>query len=143
MAQRVSDNIDIAASAEEIFQVAADFETYPEWNANIKKVEVKETDDDGYPTRVWFEVDAKIRTVRYVLDYDYTNAPESFSWQLVEGDVKELSGSYSFDEFDDTTEVTYELAIEPGFPVPGMLKRQAEKQIMKGALQDLKKRIEG
>jgi hypothetical protein len=81
--------------------------------------------------------------VRYTLEYDYSNAPASFSWDLVDGDVKELSGSYGFDEFDDVTEVTYELSIEPGFPLPGFMKRQAEKQIMKGALQDLKKRVEG
>jgi hypothetical protein len=122
--------------------VATDFEAYPEWNANIKRVEVKETDDEGYVTRVWYEVDAKIKTVRYTLAYDYSNAPDAFSWDLLDGDVKELSGSYSFDDFGDTTEVTYETAIDPGFPVPGLLKRQAEKQIVKGALQDLKKRVE-
>jgi uncharacterized membrane protein len=143
MAEKVSDSIDISASTNEIFEVATDFETYPDWSANIKNVEVKETDDEGYPTKVWYEVDAKVRTVRYTLEYDYSNAPESFSWDLVEGDVKELSGSYKFDEFDEATEVTYELSIEPGFPMPGFMKRQAEKQIMKGALQDLKKRVEG
>ena len=143
MAEKVSDSIDIEASAQEIFDVATDFDTYPDWNANIKNIEIKETDEEGYATQVWYEVDAKVRTVRYTLEYDYTDAPEAFSWGLVEGDVKELSGSYSFDEFDDVTEVTYELSIEPGFPLPGFMKRQAEKQIMKGALQDLKKRVEG
>jgi uncharacterized membrane protein len=143
MAEKVSDSIDIEANAQEIFDVTTDFETYPDWNANIKNVEVKESDEEGNPTRVWFEVDAKVRTVRYTLEYDYSNAPESLSWDLVDGDVKELSGSYGFDEFDDVTEVTYELSIEPGFPLPGFMKRQAEKQIMKGALADLKKRVEG
>jgi uncharacterized membrane protein len=143
MAERVSDTIDIEASAQEIFDVASDLETYPDWNANIKNVEIKETDEEGYATQVWFEVDAKVRTVRYTLEYDYSNAPESFSWELVDGDVKELSGSYAFDEFEDVTEVTYELKIEPGFPLPGFMKRQAERQIMKGALEDLKKRVEG
>ncbi len=142
MAESVSDTIDIEASAEDIFVVATDFEKYPEWNANIKKVEIKETDDEGRATRVWMQVDAKIRTVSYTLEYDYSNAPESFSWQLLEGDVKELSGSYEFDEFDDVTEVRYETRVDPGFPIPGMLKRKAEKQIVKGALQDLKKRVE-
>lgn len=142
MAEKVSDTIDIEAAAQEIFEVATDFDTYPDWNANIKKVEVKETDDEGYPTHVWFEVDAKVRTVRYTLEYDYSNAPASFSWELVDGDVKELSGSYGFDEFDDVTEVTYEVKIDPGFPLPGFMKRQAERQIMKSALQELKKRVE-
>lgn len=143
MADSVSDSIDISASAEEIFAVATDLEKYPEWNANIKKVEVKDSDDDGRPTKVWMQVDAKIKTVSYTLAYDYSDAPESFSWDLVEGDVKELSGSYTFDEFDDVTEVRYETRVDPGFPMPGMLKRQAQKQIVKGALQDLKKRVEG
>ena len=143
MADSVSDSIDIEASAEEIFAVATDLAKYPEWNANIKKVEVKESDGEGRPTKVWMQVDAKIKTVSYTLEYDYTEAPESFSWDLVEGDVKELSGSYVFDEFDDVTEVRYETRVDPGFPMPGMLRRQAQKQIVKGALQDLKKRVEG
>ncbi len=142
MAESVSDNIDVRASAEELFKVAADFARYPEWNANIKRVEVKETDDDGRATNVWFEVDAKVRTITYTLSYDYSDAPTGFSWQLIDGDVKELSGSYVFDEFDDVTEVRYETRIDPGFPIPGFLKRQAEKQIVKGALADLKKRVE-
>lgn len=142
MADSVADNIDVSATAEEIFAVATDFPAYPEWNANIKSVEVKETDDEGRATKVWFQVDAKVKTVTYTLAYDYTEAPEAFSWGLVEGDVKALTGSYRFDEFDDITEVQYETSLDPGFPIPGFLKRQGEKQIVKGALHDLKKRVE-
>ena len=143
MAESVSDVIDIEASSEEIFAVATDLAKYPEWNPEIKKVEIKESDDEGRPTIVWMEVDMKVKTVQYTLEYDYSEAPESFSWQLVEGDVKELSGSYVFDEFDDVTEVRYEMRADPGFPVPGLIKRQIEKRVVKGALQDLKKRVEG
>ena len=142
MAEKVKDTIDIEASGEEIFEVVTDFESYPSWNANIKEVEVKERDAEGRATQVWMKVDAKVRTVTYTLGYDYSEAPAGFSWDLIEGDVKELSGSYAFDEFDEVTEVTYETAIDPGFPVPGILKRQAERQIVKGALEDLKKRVE-
>lgn len=142
MADKVSDTIDIDATAEEIFDVAVDLEAYPEWNANIKEVEVLEWDDDERPAKAWFKVDAKIRTVAYTLAYDFSEAPDSFSWELVDGDVKALEGSYAFEEFDDVTEVTYEMAIDPGFPVPGFLKKQAERQIVKGALDDLKKRVE-
>ncbi len=142
MAESVKDSVDIEATAEEIFDVATDFEAYPEWNANIKKVEIRKTDSKGRPTEVWFEVDAKIKKVRYTLKYSYNGAPEQFSWKLLEGDVKELSGSYVFDEFEDVTDVTYETTIDPGFKIPGPLKRQGERQIVKGALQDLKKRVE-
>jgi ribosome-associated toxin RatA of RatAB toxin-antitoxin module len=142
MAEKVKDSIDVKASAEELFAVATDFATYPDWSPNIKEARVEETDDEGLPTKVWFRVDAKIRELSYTLDYDYADAPESFSWKLADGDVKDLEGSYTFDEFDDVTEVRYELRIDPGFPVPGFLKKQAEKQVVRAALQDLKKRVE-
>jgi uncharacterized membrane protein len=143
MADSVSDTIDVKATTDELFAVATEFEAYPEWNANIKNVEIRERDEDGRGRLVWYEVDAKVKKLTYTLEYDYSDAPDAFSWQLVDGDVKELRGSYRFDEFDDVTEVQYEMAIDPGFKVPGMLKRQAEKQIVKGALADLKKRVEG
>lgn len=142
MAEKVEDSIDVDAAAQEIFDVATDFETYPEWNADIKKVEVREKDSEGRPTKVWFEVDAKLKIVRYTLTYDYSDAPESFSWNLLDGDVKELAGSYVFDEFDDVTEVRYELRLDPGFPIPKLLRRQGERRIVRGALEDLKKRVE-
>ena len=60
--------------------MATDFEAYPEWNANIKNVEVREQGRRGPGSEVWYEVDAKVKTLRYTLDYDYSDAPESFSW---------------------------------------------------------------
>jgi len=142
MTDAVRDNIDISAPAEKIFEVATDLESYPEWNANIKRVEIKARTTEGLPSEVWMEVDAKLKLISYTIGYDYSNAPESFSWSLIEGEVKELEGSYKFDEFDDVTEVTYEMKVDPGFPIPKLLKRQAEKQIARGALEDLKKRVE-
>ena len=142
MADKVKDSIDVKATTDEIFEVATDFAAYPEWNENIKETEVKETDEEGRATQVWFKVDAKLKVVSYTLEYDYSDAPDSFSWSLVDGDVKSLSGSYAFDEFDDVTEVNYETEIDPGFPVPGFLKKKAEKTIARGALEDLKKRVE-
>jgi ribosome-associated toxin RatA of RatAB toxin-antitoxin module len=142
MAFQIKDTIDVEASAQQVFNVAIDFESYPEWNAAMKKVEVLEKDDDQRPTKVSFEVDARIRKVHYTLAYDYVDAPGSFSWDLVEGQVKALTGSYSFAEFDDVTEVSYELELDPGFPVPGLLRRQGERELKKGALDELKKRVE-
>ncbi len=142
MAFQVRESIDIEASADDVFAVATDFARYPEWNSEIKSIEVRATDDEGRPTEVWWEVDARIRTVRYTLGYDYSEYPESFSWELIEGDVKALKGSYTLDEFEDVTEVRYELELDPGFPVPGILRRQGERQLKNAALDALKKRVE-
>jgi ribosome-associated toxin RatA of RatAB toxin-antitoxin module len=142
MAETVKDSIDVSATMQEIFDVATDLDSYPEWNENIKEVEIRGRDDEGRPLEVWMKVDAKLKVVQYTLGYDYENAPDSFSWHLLEGDIKEMEGSYSFDQFEDVTEVTYEMKVDPGFPIPGFLKRQAEKQIARSALEDLKKRVE-
>jgi hypothetical protein len=143
MAGSVKDSIDIRASALEIFEVATDLDSYPDWNEDIKRVEIKQRDDENRPVEVWMEVDVKLKLVGYTIEYDYSAAPGFFSWSLVEGDVKELEGSYRFDEFDDVTEVTYEMRVDPGFPIPGFLRRQAERRVARGALENLKQRVEG
>jgi ribosome-associated toxin RatA of RatAB toxin-antitoxin module len=142
MADAVKDTIDVAARLKEVFEVATDLESYPEWNQNIKEVEVRARDEEGRPLEVWMKVDAKLKVLQYTLGYEYKDAPQSFSWHLIEGDVKELQGTYSFDEFDDVTEVTYEMKVDPGFPVPAFLRRQASRQIARSALEDLKGRVE-
>jgi uncharacterized membrane protein len=142
MTDSVRDSIEIDAPANDVFAVATDFASYPEWNSNIKKVEVRERDDSGRPTKVWMEVDAKLKTISYTLGYDYSNAPRAFSWSLVDGDVKELEGSYAFDQSGDVTRASYEMRIDPGFFVPTLLRRQAERQIARAALEGLKARVE-
>jgi uncharacterized membrane protein len=142
MAFEVKDTIDIEATVDDIMQVASDYESYPEWNSEVKSVEVLERDADGRPSQVAWKVDARIKTVGYVLEYDYSDLPNGYSWQLVDGDVKQLQGRYEFDEFDDVTDVNYELTLDPGFPVPGLLRRQGERRLKEAALDGLKKRVE-
>ena len=43
---------------------------------------------------------------------------------------------------DGATLVTYRLEVALGVPLPGLLKRQAAKQIVRSALSDLKRRVE-
>ena len=38
--------------------------------------------------------------------------------------------------------VLTDLAVEPGVPLPGLLKRQAARQVARSALADLKRRVE-
>jgi hypothetical protein len=79
-----------------------------------------------------------------VLEYDYAEAPAAFSWHFVEGDMlRSLEGTYRFEaEGDATTRVHYDLAVEIGIPLPGLLKRRAAGLIMGNALKELKKQVE-
>ena len=51
-----------------------------------------------------------------MLEYDYSEAPDAFSWKFVEGDMlRRLDGRYRFEaDGDASTRVHYELAVELG-----------------------------
>ena len=77
---------------------------------DVKEAKVLETDDEGRGSRVEYRAAALGKSIRYVLEYDYSEAPDAFSWQFVEGDMlRRLDGTYRFEaEGPDSTRVHYE-----------------------------------
>jgi uncharacterized membrane protein len=143
MTETANERIRVEAPADRCFDVAIDFESYPEWAKDVKSAKVLATDDEGRGTRVEFRAAALGRSIRYVLEYDYAEAPDSFSWHFVEGDMlRRLDGTYRFEAEGDSTRVHYDLAVEIGVPLPGLLKRRAAGLIMGNALKELKKQVE-
>jgi hypothetical protein len=53
-----------------------------------------------------------------------------------------MSGGYALAEHAGATEAVYDLAVELRIPMPGLLKRRAEKTIIDTALKGLKNRAE-
>jgi len=136
-------HIEVDAPPQHVYEVALDLERYPEWAGGVKEVRVLEEDELGRPTKAHFEVDAMIKELAYILEYDYDH-DNGFSWSAIPNeDLEALEGSYEFLEREDGgTEVVYALRVAPAFKVPGFLRRQAEKQIVGTALRGLKKRAE-
>jgi hypothetical protein len=65
------------------------------------------------------------------------------SWTYLEGTLEDLSGSYALEPLDTgATRVTYQLSVALNVPMPGLLKRQAARQIVRTALADLERRVE-
>jgi ribosome-associated toxin RatA of RatAB toxin-antitoxin module len=144
MTDTASERIRVDASADRCFDVAIDFESYPEWARDVREAKVLATDDEGRGTKVEYRAAALGKSVRYVLQYDYTEAPVAFSWSLVEGDMlRRLDGTYRFEaEGPSSTRVHYDLAVDMSMPLPGLLKRRAAGLIMGSALKELKKQVE-
>ena len=70
------------------------------------------------------------------------------SWTLVRGQVlSAMDGSYTLvrevGPGGEGTSVTYRLAVDLKIPMPGMVRRKAEKSIVTAALGDLKRLVEG
>jgi uncharacterized membrane protein len=144
MTETASERIRVEAPADRCYDVAIDFESYPEWAKDVKSARILDTDEEGRGKHVEYRAAALGKSVRYVLEYDYAEAPGSFSWHFVEGDMlRSLDGTYRFEaEGDASTRVHYDLAVEIGIPLPGLLKRRAAGLIMGNALKELKKQVE-
>jgi uncharacterized membrane protein len=144
MTDSASERIRVDAPADRCFDVAIDFESYPEWLRDVKEAKILEVDDERRGKRVEYRAAALGKSVRYVLEYDYAEAPEAFSWHFVEGDMlRRLDGTYRFEvESPDTTRVHYDLSVELAMPLPGLVKRRAAGLIMGSALKELKKQVE-
>ena len=143
MTDTASERIRVEAPADRCYDVAIDFESYPEWVRDVKEAKILEADEEGRGKRVEFRAAALGKSIRYVLEYDFSDAPHSFSWKFVDGDMlRRLDGTYRFEPDGNSTRVHYDLAVELAVPLPGLLKRRAAGLIMGGALRELKKQVE-
>ena len=143
MAEHAEGTTEVHATPAEVMAVVADFEAYPDWVGNLEEVKVLARDRRGRGTRVAFRLRTPMGDQAYTLAYRYQPKDAGVTWTYVEGTLDDLAGSYELDPSDDgTTKVTYRLEVALGVPLPGLVKRQAAKQIVRSALADLKRRVE-
>lgn len=142
MADQTSSSLMIAAAPAQVLAVIADLHAYPEWNGEIKGVEVLETERDGRPRRARFSISSTGMTDEYTLDYVWDD--DGVSWQLAAPSTLQKSqvGSYRLVPAAGGTEVRYDLKIDARIPMIGPMRRKIEKRIVDGALKELKKRVE-
>ena len=135
----------ISAPQDKIVATLLDFEHYTEWQSGMLECTVKERDEEGRGTLVELYVDAKIKKIRYTTRYWYDLDNGRLGFDLVEGDLKECTGAYTFEPMDDgaTTQVSIDITTEVGFFVPGPMKKLIRDQSLKNSMRDLKKRVGG
>lgn len=143
MAETASQTTIIAAAPARVWEIAVDFERYPEWAKDVKDVIVRGRDSEGRPNEVEFRTSALGRSTHYTLAYDYSQAPGVLAWRMLRGDImRTIDGAYHFTPTDDGgTEARYDLAIELVVPLPGFVKRRAEVRIL-NSVRELKIRAE-
>jgi hypothetical protein len=142
MAARTSSRIVIAAPRPAVMAVIADFAAYPQWASGVRAAEVLEQ-ADGRASRVRFTLDAGPVKDTYVLGYDW-DGDAAVRWHLAEAGsvVSAMDGGYLLADTSGGTGATYELSVDIRIPMPGLLKRRAEKTIIDTALKGLKNRVE-
>ena len=132
---------EIDATPQECFDALSDFERLPEWQGAVKAVRVLERDGQGRGTLVEFEVDAKLKTVRYRLEQVY-DEPHRLGSRYAGGDFRDFAGEWRFSPVDGgRTRAELDLRIDPGRFVPGPVRKAIEQAVMGRALEDLSRHL--
>jgi ribosome-associated toxin RatA of RatAB toxin-antitoxin module len=117
-----SSSAEIDAPLEQVWKAVEDVEKAPDWQGGMKDVEALEHDEQGRPTLVETEADAKVTTVKTKVRFRY-DGPTRLSWKQEKGDLKSLDGSWQLEDLGDgRTRATYALEGDTG-RVLGMLVR--------------------
>src|SRR3954464_2601674 len=108
MADQASSNITINAPKSDVMAVIADFDAYPQWSGQIKKVSIDVTGADGRATQVTFSLDAGVIKDGYTFAHTW-HVADRVDWTLVKSKaLKSQVGSYTPEETGASTEVTYQ-----------------------------------
>jgi len=139
--ETVEGSIEVDAKPEEVYRVASNFDEYPKWAGGIKSVSFTKHGTQK-PQIVKFDMSmfgmSHLNTMKY--DYDENRR---LSWTMTDGGVKSLNGDYEFKPLPNGhTKVTFHLKVDPGFPLPHMVKKMATKSVVSSAIKELKKYTE-
>ena len=133
---------DIDARPEECYAALIDFEHVPDWQGSVRSARVLERDEAGRESVVEFEVDAKVRTVRYRIRQIH-EPPHRLASEYLGGDFRAFAGEWRFEPLPGgRTRAHLELAIDPGRFVPKPVRALISEAVMARALADLKAHVE-
>lgn len=134
--------VEIEAPQADCFAAILDFDRYPEWSSAVTRSRVLERDADGTGRVVEFHIDAKVKTLRYVLEYRHKK-PGQLTWHSIDGDVESIEGSYRFRKLGpNRTQASCRQEIALGFWLPGPLRRLAERTALTQSVNEFKDYVE-
>ena len=140
MAVTETRDVVIEATSAEIMDVLTDLETLTEWSPTHQKVEVLERDAAGRPSKSRQVVKIVGITDEQVLDY--TVYDDGVGWTLVSSKQQRAqTGRYTLTPDGDSTQVRFELTVDPTVPVPGFLIKRGAKGLMETATDGLRKQV--
>jgi ribosome-associated toxin RatA of RatAB toxin-antitoxin module len=134
-------SVEIEASPQACFDALTDFERLPEWQGAVRDIEVLERDEQGRGAIVEYEVDARVKRVRYRLRQVY-DEPHRIASEYLGGDFRDFAGEWRFIQLDGgRTRAELDLRIDPGRLVPGPVRALIADAVMHRALRDLQRHL--
>ena len=141
MAQ-ASRTVTVNVTPEKFFEVIADYEKYPEFLPEVKKVVVGA--GQGAAREVTYTIDIKAKHVSYTLKHT-AEPPGILRWTMVKGEMmKGNDGAWTLKPGTKagTTDATYSIDLRLSALVPGFIERALAEQQLPGLLANFKARAE-
>src|SRR5277367_904764 len=138
----VSKTVEVAANAETILAIVADFESYPEWNDGVQGLWVLARYDDGRPSQL--RLDAKYEAIEdSLIQAVYYPNPNQIQTVLQQGNLfKKQEQLFSVVETGATSLLTVDMDVEPSMPIPAPMVKTLVGNVLDYLAENLKQRAE-
>lgn len=105
----------MAASPNDVYQVAKDMEAYPNFMKSVVKITTLER-GEGYTITKW-DTRLQGRPVVWTERDDFNDEARRIDYKLVAGDLKRFEGAWTFDKVGNGTLVKLAVDFELGIPM--------------------------
>ena len=138
----VSKTVEVAAPAEQILAIVADFESYPLWNEEIKGCWVLARYDDGRPSQLRLDVVVQGQAGTFITAVYYPSPTQIYT-MLQQGDhLEKQDQMFSVVSMGATSLLTVDLTVETKMPIPKPMVKKAVGDTLDYLADNLKARAE-
>ena len=138
----VSKTVEVAADAGSILAIVADFESYPQWNQEIKGLWVLARYDDGRPSQL--RLDAAYEAIEDTLiQAVYYPGPNQIQTVLQQGNLfRKQEQLFSVVDIGATSLLTVDMDVETEMPIPAPMVKKLADNVLDYLAENLKRRAE-
>jgi len=138
----VSKTVEVAAPAQTIMGIVADFESYPSWNEEVKGCWVLARYDDGRPSQLRLDVVVQGLSGTFITAVYYPGENQIYT-MLQQGDhFEKQEQKFSVVPVGETSLLTVDLDVETKLPLPKPMVKKAIADTLDYLADNLKGRAE-
>jgi ribosome-associated toxin RatA of RatAB toxin-antitoxin module len=138
----VSKTVEVAAPAEAILAIVADFEAYPQWNPEIKGCWILARYDDGRPSQLRLDVEVQGQAGVFITAVYYPAENQIYT-VLQQGDLfDKQEQTFSVVAMGPVSLLTVDFDVEVKLPIPKPMVKKAIGDTLDYLAENLKTRAE-
>lgn len=138
----VSKTVEVSADAQAILRIVADFESYPQWNDEVKDVWVLARYDDGRPSQLRIDTEVQGHRGTYIQAVYYPG-PTQIQTVMQQGELfTKQNQVFSVVEMGPSSLLTVDLEVETSLAVPAVMVKKLVNDALEHLAANLKSRAE-